>query len=49
LIANNNPASEHEELRIAYVGMTRPRKILMIAVPNAECKEVWENKLYGNN
>lgn len=49
LIANNNPTSEHEELRIAYVGMTRPRKVLMIAVPNAECKTVWENKLYENN
>jgi DNA helicase II / ATP-dependent DNA helicase PcrA len=45
LIANTNPASEHEELRIAYVGMTRPRKVLIIAVPNEECKAAWENKL----
>jgi ATP-dependent exoDNAse (exonuclease V) beta subunit len=48
LIANNKPTSEHEELRIVYVGMTRPKKVLMIAVPNAECKAVWEKKLNEN-
>lgn len=36
---------EMEELRIAYVGITRPRKILVIAVPNEENKTAWENKL----
>ena len=36
---------EMEELRIAYVGMTRPRKILVIAVPNEENKKAWETKL----
>jgi len=45
LIATINPPSDHEELRIAYVGMTRPRKVLMLAVPDAESKTAWENKL----
>lgn len=45
LIANNNPTSEREELRIAYVGMTRPRKVLMIAVPCEECRIAWQTKL----
>lgn len=41
--------SDSEEMRIAYVGMTRPRKILVIAVPNQENKTAWENKLNENN
>ena len=45
ILANANPPCNHEELRIAYVGMTRPRKILMLAVPNDESKTAWENKL----
>ncbi len=44
-LLNTNPPTEHEELRITYVGMTRPRKILMISVPSDECKNGWENKL----
>lgn len=49
ILANANPPYEHEELRIAYVGITRPRKVLMIAVPTDECKAAWENKLNVNN
>lgn len=49
ILSNANPPSEHEELRIAYVGMTRPRKVLMIAVPTDECKVAWEKKLNDNN
>ena len=49
ILAKANPPSEHEELRIAYVGMTRPRKVLMVAVPTDECKVAWDNKLNGNN
>lgn len=30
--------------RYVYVGMTRPRKILVIAVPNHENKIAWDNK-----
>lgn len=35
---------EREELRIAYVAMTRPRKILVLAVPPGK-KVHWESKL----
>jgi bifunctional DNase/RNase len=49
ILARQNPPSGHEELRIAYVGMTRPRKVLTLAVPNVESKTAWENKLNGNN
>ena len=45
LLALTNPPSEHEELRIAYVGMTRPRRVLMLAVPNEACRVAWQNKL----
>lgn len=45
LLAVTNPPSDHEELRIAYVGMTRPRKFLMLAVPNESCRIAWQNKL----
>ncbi|MDP3433047.1 MAG: ATP-dependent helicase [Bacteroidota bacterium] len=45
LLNQNISISESEELRIAYVGITRPRKILVIAVPNQENKTAWENKL----
>lgn len=34
-----------EELRIVYVGLTRPRKILVIAVPSERDKIVWESRL----
>jgi DNA helicase II / ATP-dependent DNA helicase PcrA len=40
-----NPLSAHEELRIVYVGMTRPRKVLMLGVPNEEIKRAWDCKL----
>lgn len=45
ILKNANPPSCHEELRIVYVGMTRPKKVLMLAVPNVESKIAWENKL----
>jgi DNA helicase II / ATP-dependent DNA helicase PcrA len=37
-----------EELRIVYVGITRPRRLLMLAVPDLENKLVWENKLMSD-
>lgn len=49
ILRENISISDSEELRIAYVGMTRPRKILVIAVPNQENKTAWENKLNGTN
>lgn len=39
---------DSEELRIVYVGITRPRKLLMLAVPDQDNKLVWENKFIGN-
>ena len=36
---------EKEELRITYVGMTRPRKVLVFAVSNEDSRVAWENKL----
>lgn len=33
-----------EELRIVYVGITRPEKILLMAVPNSD-SEIWKNKM----
>lgn len=49
ILTENISISENEELRIAYVGMTRPRKILWIAVPNEQNKIAWENKLNVNS
>jgi len=37
---------DSEELRIVYVGMTRPKKLLIIAVPDDANKEAWEKKLF---
>ena len=45
ILNNNILIADSEELRIAYVGMTRPRKVLVIAVPDDENKRAWENKL----
>jgi DNA helicase II / ATP-dependent DNA helicase PcrA len=36
---------DSEELRIAYVGLTRPRKILVLAVPDEPNKEAWTKKV----
>jgi superfamily I DNA/RNA helicase len=41
---NALPDNCKEELRIVYVGITRPRKILIMAVPDSD-KEVWNNKM----
>ena len=45
ILKNNISISESEELRIAYVGLTRPRKILVLAFPDDENKVAWETKL----
>jgi DNA helicase-2/ATP-dependent DNA helicase PcrA len=36
---------DSEELRIAYVGLTRPRKILILAVPDEPNREAWARKI----
>jgi hypothetical protein len=38
-----------EELRIVYVGITRPQKLLVLAVPDLENKSIWEDRLMHNN
>lgn len=43
----NCSIQEHEELRILYVAMTRPRKLLVLAVPNDHLPD-WEHKFGGN-
>ena len=48
LLNQNISISESEELRIAYVGMTRPSKILVLAVPNEDNKRAWDSKLMRN-
>ncbi|HLG30917.1 MAG TPA: 3'-5' exonuclease, partial [Candidatus Brocadiales bacterium] len=45
LLRNGTSVSENEELRIVYVGITRPRKLLVLAVPDDENKQAWESKL----
>lgn len=40
MLANGCKEGEHEELRNIYVGITRPRKVLILAVPNDDAG-VW--------
>jgi DNA helicase II / ATP-dependent DNA helicase PcrA len=44
LLRDNENVKNQEELRIVYVGITRPRRLLMIAVPDEENKTAWETK-----
>ncbi|CAM3654305.1 MULTISPECIES: ATP-dependent helicase [Paenibacillaceae] len=46
-IKNNTSITICEELRIVYVGITRPRKLLVLAVPDETDKKAWEKKLIG--
>lgn len=43
----NCEIQEHEELRVLYVAMTRPRKLLVLVVPNDHLAN-WENKFLGD-
>jgi DNA helicase-2/ATP-dependent DNA helicase PcrA len=45
MIANGTRADQEEELRIVYVGITRPRKLLVVAIPNDKHLEAWKVKL----
>ena len=45
LLKEGVPISENEELRIVYVGITRPRRLLVLAVPDEENKAAWETRL----
>lgn len=48
LLNGNKRTTDSEELRIVYVGITRPRKLLVMAVPSEEDKLCWENRLKKN-
>ncbi len=48
LLKENVPISDNEELRIVYVGITRPRRLLVLAVPDDENKAAWEARLFDN-
>lgn len=43
----NYKIQEHEELRVLYVAMTRPRKFLVLLVPNDNLAN-WEHKFLGD-
>lgn len=45
ILRENISITENEEIRITYVGITRPRKILVIAVPDEANKTAWETKM----
>lgn len=45
LLRDNVTVTESEELRIVYVGLTRPRRILLLAVPDEDDRHAWESKL----
>jgi len=45
MLKNNVQIQDNEELRIVYVGITRPRKLLLLAVPDQENKSAWEGRL----
>jgi superfamily I DNA/RNA helicase len=45
LLKENAKIEDNEELRIVYVGITRPRRLLMLAVPDDENKTAWEERL----
>lgn len=48
LIKENTPVYQNEELRSVYVAITRPKKLLMLAVPNLENADAWAKVLRRN-
>ncbi|MDO9341652.1 MAG: UvrD-helicase domain-containing protein, partial [Bacteroidales bacterium] len=48
LLNNGKVTTDNEELRIVYVGITRPRKLLVMAVPDEKNKLCWGNRLKKN-
>lgn len=48
LLKEGKVTTDSEELRIVYVGITRPKKLLVMAVPSEEDKLCWENRLKKN-
>ena len=48
MLKNNTQISDEEELRIVYVGITRPRQLLLLAVPDEANKAAWETRLFDD-
>ncbi len=48
LIKENVGIEDNEELRIVYVGVTRPKKLLVLAVPDND-KQSWETKFLNQS
>ena len=48
LLNNDKATTDNEELRIVYVGITRPKRLLVVAVPSEEDKLSWGNRLKKN-
>ncbi len=48
LITENVGIEDNEELRIVYVGVTRPKKLLVLAVPDND-KQSWETKFLNQS
>jgi superfamily I DNA/RNA helicase len=48
LITENVGIEDNEELRIVYVGVTRPKKLLVLAVPDNN-KQSWETKFLNQS
>lgn len=48
MLKKNTRISDEEELRIVYVGITRPRQLLLLAVPDEENKVAWEARLFND-
>lgn len=44
MIASGTRADKEEELRIVYVGVTRPRKLLVVVTPNDKHLAAWKSK-----
>lgn len=46
LLEKNVRIEDNEELRIIYVGITRPRRLLVLAVPDQANMVAWESRLF---
>lgn len=47
MLDQHKKTQDEEELRIVYVGITRPRKLLVLAVPDQQNQVAWEGLLNG--
>jgi DNA helicase II / ATP-dependent DNA helicase PcrA len=45
LLRRGATTSDHEELRIAYVGLTRPKKVLCLGLPSEDDASAWRERM----